>query len=58
MKRMRVFSEVTVTMVAAAGLRLVAQVQTQVPPVVPDSKPVAVEHIKIRNPASMRTSGP
>jgi len=51
MKRMRVFSEVTVTMVAAAGLRLVAQVQTQVPPVVPDSKPVAVEHIKIHGTA-------
>ena len=51
MKRMRVFSEVTVTMVAAAGLRLVAQVQTQVPPVVPDAKPVAVEHIKIHGTA-------
>ena len=51
MKRMRVFSEVTVTMVAAASLRLAAQVQTQVPPVVPDSKPVAVEHIKIHGTA-------
>jgi S-formylglutathione hydrolase FrmB len=51
MKRMRVFSEVTVTMVAAAGLRLAAQVQTQVPPVVPDAKPVAVEHIKIHGTA-------
>src|SRR5580700_5147433 len=51
MKRMRVFSAVTVTMVAAAGLRLAAQVQTQVPPVVPDAKPVAVEHIKIHGTA-------
>ena len=48
---MRVFNEVTLTMAVAAGLRLAAQVQTQVPPVVPGAKPVAVEHIKIHGAA-------
>jgi S-formylglutathione hydrolase FrmB len=48
---MRVFSKVTLTMAFAAGLRLAAQVQTQVPPVVPGAKPVAVEHIKIHGAA-------
>src|SRR5512147_628815 len=32
---------------AASGARLSAQVQTEVPPVVPGAKPVTVEHIKI-----------
>jgi enterochelin esterase-like enzyme len=38
-------------MAVAAGLRLAAQVQTQVPPVVSGAKPVAVEHIKIHGAA-------
>ncbi len=29
------------------GARLLAQVQTEVPPVIPDAKPVGVEHIKV-----------
>ena len=33
------------------GLRLAAQVQTEVPPVVPGAKPVTVEHIKIHGTA-------
>ena len=41
----------TLTMAVAAGLRLAAQVQTQVPPVVPGAKPVTVEHIKIHGAA-------
>src|SRR5271166_3768512 len=51
MRTMRMFCEVTFTMVVAAGLRLAAQVQTQVPPVVPGAKPVTVEHIKIHGAA-------
>ena len=50
MKTLRVFCEVTLT-VAACGLQVAAQVQTQVPPVVPDAKPVTVEHIKIHGTA-------
>jgi enterochelin esterase-like enzyme len=38
-------------MTAASGARLTAQVQTEVPPVVPGAKPVAVEHIKIHGAA-------
>ncbi|HEX9189890.1 MAG TPA: alpha/beta fold hydrolase [Vicinamibacteria bacterium] len=37
--------------VAGLGLRLVAQVQTEVPPPVPGAKPVAVERIKIHGSA-------
>ena len=33
------------------GLRLAAQVQTEVPPVIPGAKPVAVEHIKVHGKA-------
>src|SRR5271166_811487 len=51
MRIMRMFCGVTFTMVVAAGLRLAAQVQTQVPPVVPGAKPVTVEHIKIHGAA-------
>src|ERR1019366_10603530 len=51
MRTMRVFCEGTHTMAVAAGLRLAAQVQTQVPPVVPGAKPVTVEHIKIHGAA-------
>ena len=35
----------------ALGTRLVAQVQTNVPPVVPGAKPVTVEHIKVHGTA-------
>src|ERR1039458_6675783 len=51
MRTMRTFWQVTLTMAVAAGLRLAAQVQTQVPPAVPGAKPVAVEHIKIQGAA-------
>ena len=51
MRTMRMFCQVTLTMALAAGLRLAAQVQTQVPPVVPGAKPVTVEHIKIHGTA-------
>jgi S-formylglutathione hydrolase FrmB len=51
MTTMRTFCQVTLTMAVAAGLRLAAQVQTQVPPVVQGAKPVTVEHIKIHGAA-------
>jgi enterochelin esterase-like enzyme len=51
MKTLRVFCKVTLTMAVAVGLRLAAQVQTQVPPVVQGAKPVTVEHIKIHGAA-------
>ena len=51
MRTMRVFCQVTLTMAVLAGLRLAAQVQTQVPPVVPGAKPVTAEHIKIHGAA-------
>ena len=35
----------------ALGTRLVAQVQTDVPPVVPGAKPVTIEHIKVHGTA-------
>jgi enterochelin esterase-like enzyme len=41
----------TLAMAAASGPSLVAQVQTEVPPVVAGAKPVAVEHIKIHGAA-------
>ena len=50
MRKVRVF-ELALTMAVAVGLRLAAQVQTQVPPVVPRAKPVTVEHIKIHGTA-------
>jgi len=51
MRTMRVFCQVTLAMAVLAGLRLAAQVQTQVPPVVPGAKPVTAEHIKIHGAA-------
>jgi len=50
MRKVRVF-ELALTMAVAVGLRLAAQVQTQVPPVVPRAKPVTVEHIKVHGAA-------
>ena len=41
----------TLALAAASGHRLTAQVQTEVPPVVPGAKPVAVERIKIHGAA-------
>jgi S-formylglutathione hydrolase FrmB len=41
----------TLALTIALGPRLFAQVQTEVPPVVPGAKPVAVEHIKIHGTA-------
>ena len=51
MRKVRVFCELTLTMAVAVGLRLAAQVQTQVPPVVAGAKPVTVEHIKVHGAA-------
>jgi enterochelin esterase-like enzyme len=47
----KLFCVVTVTMAVALGPLLAAQVQTEVPPVVPGAKPVTVEHIKVHGTA-------
>jgi S-formylglutathione hydrolase FrmB len=47
----RLMCGITLAMAVAVGPRLTAQVQTEVPPVVPGAKPVTVEHIKIHGPA-------
>ena len=47
----KLFCVMTVAVAAAFGPRLVAQVQTEVPPVVPGAKPVTVERIKIHGSA-------
>ena len=41
----------TVTFALGFGVVAPAQVKTEVPPVVPDAKPVSVEHIKIHGAA-------
>jgi enterochelin esterase-like enzyme len=41
----------TLVITVALGPQLAAQVQTDVPPVVPDAKPVTVEHIKVHGTA-------
>lgn len=51
MKKTKTFCVTALTVAAAFGLRLEAQVQTEVPPVVPGAKPVAVERIKIHGAA-------
>ena len=43
----RLMLAVTVVLAPAASPRLAAQVQTEVPAVVPAAKPVTVEHIKV-----------
>lgn len=48
---MCLFRNATLTVVIAAGLRLTAQVQTLVPPVVQGAKPVTVKNIKIHGTA-------
>ncbi len=47
----RLFALMTLVLIVAAGPQLAAQVQTEVPPVVPGAKPVTVEHIKIHGQA-------
>jgi enterochelin esterase-like enzyme len=47
----KLFFVVMLAMTVALGPRLAAQVQTEVPPVVPGVKPVSVEHIKIHGTA-------
>ena len=43
----RLFWGAALTMAVAIGPLLAAQVETQVPPVIPGAKPVTVEHIKV-----------
>lgn len=47
----RLFALMTLVLIVAAGPQVAAQVQTEVPPVVPGAKPVTVEHIKIHGQA-------
>ena len=47
MRRKQIICRMTLSMAIAMGPSLWAQVQTQVPAVIPDAKPVTVEHIKI-----------
>ena len=47
MRNMKFFFLIMLTMAMVCVPQLEAQVQTEVPPVVPGAKPVAVEHIKI-----------
>ena len=51
MTTMKSFCVMTVAVAAAFGPRLMAQVQTEVPPVVPGAKPVTVERIKVHGAA-------
>ncbi|MFY9727846.1 MAG: alpha/beta fold hydrolase [Bryobacteraceae bacterium] len=48
---MKSFCVMTVAVAAAFGPKLVAQVQTEVPPVVPGARPVTVERIKVHGAA-------
>jgi hypothetical protein len=54
----KVFLAVTVGATVALGPGLAAQVQTEVPPVVPGAKPVTVEHVKIHGTAILSGSSP
>jgi enterochelin esterase-like enzyme len=51
MTKMRFFGFVTLAMSLALALPVVAQVETEVPPVVPGAKPVTLERIKIHGPS-------
>ncbi len=51
MMTVRFVCVMTLAIAVAMGPRLAAQVQTEVPPVVPGAKPVTVEHIKIHGAA-------
>src|SRR5215204_550734 len=48
---MRIFCVVALSVTAALGTLVGAQVQTEVPPAVPGAKPVTVERIKVRGAA-------
>jgi enterochelin esterase-like enzyme len=47
MRQKKWLRSVVLVVSAAAGMQVHAQVQTEVPPVVPGAKPVTVEHVKI-----------
>jgi len=47
----RFFCVMAMALAAAMGTRVAAQVQTEVPPVIPEAKPVTVEHIKVHGTA-------
>src|SRR5918911_5340118 len=47
----KLFYVMTLAITFALGPRVAAQVQTEVPPVVPGAKPVTVEHIKVHGTA-------
>jgi enterochelin esterase-like enzyme len=52
MMTMRFFCVIALAMIATAlGIRIIAQVQTEVPPVVPGAKAATVEHIKVHGTA-------
>ena len=51
MKHSNLFWAMALGMAIASGSQIAAQVETQVPPVVPGAKPVTVEHIKIHGAA-------
>jgi enterochelin esterase-like enzyme len=52
MMTMRFFYVIALAMIAAAlGIRIIAQVQTEVPPAVPGAKAATVEHIKVHGTA-------
>ena len=51
MTTMKSLCVMTVAVAAAFGPRLMAQVQTEVPPIVPGAKPVTVERIKVHGAA-------
>jgi enterochelin esterase-like enzyme len=47
MRANRLFCAITLLIAVTPGARVTAQVQTEVPPVIPTAKPVTVEHIKV-----------
>ena len=51
MKSQKLYVACAITLAAVSGPWLTAQVQTIVPDVIPDAKPVTVEHIKIHGAA-------
>ena len=51
MIRTNLFGAMTLAITVSLGPQLAAQVQTEVPPVVPGAKPVTVEHIKVHGTA-------
>jgi enterochelin esterase-like enzyme len=47
----RFFSEIALVITLTVGSQVTAQVQTEVPPVVPGAQPVTVQHIKVHGTA-------